>query len=373
MEPFSQISKKLSSSFNCARGASAYVVFWGHIYQLIIYPLYSNPYLKKLIFTASGYAVYVFFILSGFMIGCSAYKNISDNNFNYFDSKSFFKNRLLRLYPPLIFSLLLIIFISFLFYIFNEGKYTGSNIEIRWVNLLGNIFFLQSFFEELMAPKLNKPLWSLSYEFWFYILFGLITSLYFNKRRGNLLIITVCLILIASSDRAPQFFVGVTAWSLGAVFLVTLQNNLLYRFRNWIRAACSISILLWPFFFIENGLINYTIALLLFCVIFISIAWLLVATEVEDLIKTDSILYSFFENSAKYSYSFYIIHWPLIITISWVISFFIKEPIYQCSVTVLICLVMVPFIAKNAARVIENKQLIHSAYQSIVRTLLKRS
>jgi peptidoglycan/LPS O-acetylase OafA/YrhL len=107
-------------------------------------------------------AVILFFILSGFVIEYSFTKS-KDKSF-----KTYFLKRFLRIYLPLFCVYLLNYFI----YFFNKS----NTINIDWYNFIGNIFMLQDMSSlkpnVIATPFLgNLPLWSLSYEWWFYMLY----------------------------------------------------------------------------------------------------------------------------------------------------------------------------------------------------------
>jgi len=99
-------------------------------------------------------AVLVFFVLSGFLVGGKSIIRIREHKF---DIKSYALDRSVRIFLPLIGSLLFIIPI-----------YLICDIKINMLQWLGNLLQLQGIF---VAP-VTGPLWSLSYEAWFYILFG---------------------------------------------------------------------------------------------------------------------------------------------------------------------------------------------------------
>lgn len=91
-------------------------------------------------------AVYIFFILSGFLVGGKAIKRIQNKTF---DVLSYTIDRSVRILLPLVPALLIT-------YIANSiiGEYYSI-----W-DYIGNLFSLQNIF----VPPVNGVLWSLSYE-----------------------------------------------------------------------------------------------------------------------------------------------------------------------------------------------------------------
>lgn len=147
------------------RGLAALYVFFHHY----VHCNTSLTYLHKF-FVFGQTAVMIFMILSGFVIFYSVSKSPT------LSIRDFLKRRLRRIYPAFILVLLL-------------GWLIKSMAEHRWVsieplNLLGNLLMLQDKQHPYVwfLPYLgNSPLWTMSYEWWFYILF--VPVFYFLKQR----------------------------------------------------------------------------------------------------------------------------------------------------------------------------------------------
>jgi peptidoglycan/LPS O-acetylase OafA/YrhL len=109
-------------------------------------------------------AVILFFLLSGFVI----YYATSSPNHGPLSIRDYLIHRTRRIYPLLIISLMAA-YIS-------ASIAAGTMVPVMWPNLMQNIFMMQ----DVSALKRgvwadtyygNSPLWSLSYEWWFYLLF----------------------------------------------------------------------------------------------------------------------------------------------------------------------------------------------------------
>lgn len=88
---------------------------------------------------------------------------------------------------------------------------------LSWDVLLGNILFLQDI---AVAPfGTNGPLWSLAYEFWFYIWFPAII-LSWRRRRVSPFLLAIGLAWIA-----PHMVVGFGCWLCGAVLYRTSRTR----------------------------------------------------------------------------------------------------------------------------------------------------
>lgn len=141
------------------RGFAALYVVLFHTFPQKIYLLGINV---GVLFRFGSEAVIVFFVLSGFVINYS-FKKSKDKSF-----KQYFIRRFVRLYIPLIFIFLL----GYLIKSYSEGTLADP----EWNNLFGNLFMLQDVISQkpnVISPTYmgNGVLWSLSYEWWFYMFF----------------------------------------------------------------------------------------------------------------------------------------------------------------------------------------------------------
>ena len=176
-----------SIHLDAIRGAAALLVFWSHVRALFFVPFGSvlRPnVLTRALYFLDGFghaSVMVFFVLSGFLISSSVFRSLETKRWSW---GWYAQNRLTRLYVVLIPALLLCALWDHLgMRLFGlDGVYGGSR---HYSNILpgnisplssagiwfGNLFFLQT----ILVPTLGSdaPLWSLSFEFWYYLLFPL--------------------------------------------------------------------------------------------------------------------------------------------------------------------------------------------------------
>jgi peptidoglycan/LPS O-acetylase OafA/YrhL len=120
-----------------------------------------------LLFRFGPEAVIVFFVLSGFVIKYT-FERSADKSFKYY-----FIRRFIRLYIPLFF----IYVLGYLLKCYNAGELANP----EWGNLLGNLFMLQDVISQkpnvISAAYMgNGVLWSLSYEWWFYMLYYVLAT-----------------------------------------------------------------------------------------------------------------------------------------------------------------------------------------------------
>ena len=154
--------KKHFLALDALRGFAAVYVF---LYHAKVIPLFGQE------------TVILFFVLSGFLIYHTTHSGNRPSAWVYLG------HRARRIYP---------IFLVALFAAYVSACIIAQQLQpANWFNLLENIFMLQGlvgWMGDLWAPAYwgNSPLWSLSFEWWFYMLF-----------------IPLC--LVSSADRKVQF------------------------------------------------------------------------------------------------------------------------------------------------------------------------
>ena len=139
---------------------------------------------------ANGLFVHFFFTLSGFVMYLNYYNKFIDAN----SVKIFLKKRFLRLYPLHFLFLIIFLIIELSKYLI-EIKYgvVANNSAFSVNNLktfLGNVFLIQTFFD---VNTYNTPSWSISAEYYTYMLFALIL---FCLNKNNLIILISLLFIL---------------------------------------------------------------------------------------------------------------------------------------------------------------------------------
>ncbi|MCL8000042.1 acyltransferase [Brucella sp. 21LCYQ03] len=137
-----------------------------------------------------------FFVLSGYVIAL----NYADRLSSASDIGRFQKRRFWRLYPLHFFTLLIFLGIECLKYIFEQRTSIVANTAAFSTNdgdaLLANLFLLQGVI--LNKTTFNAPSWSISVEFWTYLLFALLVARFrFTATLCLLIVLTAGLTLIA--------------------------------------------------------------------------------------------------------------------------------------------------------------------------------
>lgn len=152
----------MTNQFNFLRFFAAFLVFYGHGFVLIGQP--HNAILDHTI------GLHMFFAISGYLISMSWDKEPK--------LLPFFKKRILRIFPALIFVVLFSVFVLGSIFTTHElGEYFSNEyVYIYLKNIFLHIsYYLPGVFEHNPVPNaVNGSLWSLPAEFMMYILVAVI-------------------------------------------------------------------------------------------------------------------------------------------------------------------------------------------------------
>lgn len=175
-----------SAHLDLIRALAAWAVMWGHVrghFFVEFQDVEGKNLLVRILYFLTGYprqAVMVFFVLSGFLISSSVIHSFVSARWSW---REYAINRSSRLYVVLIPGLLLgfvwdklgsTLFSATGFYS-HRLAYFGAGIAQQQLSpaiFIGNLFFLQTIFCPTFGT--NDPLWSLANEFWYYALFPLV-------------------------------------------------------------------------------------------------------------------------------------------------------------------------------------------------------
>lgn len=175
--------------FNAVRGIAALEVCASHLrsFLFVNYPAVARPTaLDRLFYFGTGLgheAVVIFFVMSGWLVGGSVWRQQREGRFSWRDYAT---ARLTRLWVVLIPALLWTAAVDHIGMSLSGGYgYDGSQIgvsssgpgndsplDLSATAFAGNAFFLQTILVPVFGT--NGPLWSLAYEFWYYAVFPLV-------------------------------------------------------------------------------------------------------------------------------------------------------------------------------------------------------
>jgi peptidoglycan/LPS O-acetylase OafA/YrhL len=296
------LTKTTSLTFDILRLIAALTVVYFHCFELWFPKNHSfYPFFSEL----AHFAVIIFFVLSGYLIGYTT----KNNNRGL---RKYFVARFSRLYSVLIPVLFITYGIEQLIGII--GYDTSNMVMSRGWSLpryiLSGLFMNEVWFFSA-APPINAPLWSLSFEFWFYIIFGF--WFFSKKNEWKLKILLVLSMLIAGPkiiSMLPIWLCGMLAFKIkklnfksSLIPFILLILALLYLVLFYMPALPSV-MGKEPLFFAGQFLKDWVLGALL-GVLF----WLLPLTNTFQK-STQSIMK--FRKIADLTYTIYLIHLPLL-------------------------------------------------------------
>ena len=257
------------------RGCAALWVVLFHfrndIYEATNYLDQFKPILNR------GYfGVDLFFCLSGFILGYVYLSNYLENRLSRSRIvKDFFIKRFARLYPVYLSTTVAAYLLYFLAIISGHEFHTNSSSNFSALNLAKNLFGVQAW---AGSASLNGPSWSVSVEFFAYLVFPIVVF-YFLKtnelllRKGLILFLSSFVIYVLSHNQIiklnPQlmqalseFFMGLAAYIFVRFLKPTLKTVLFLR-------ALTTFLLIIVLYSIENsaylGLTTPILLLILIC------------------------------------------------------------------------------------------------------------
>ncbi|MGR5177886.1 acyltransferase family protein [Vibrio mediterranei] len=225
----------LHLAFDYLRGLSAIIVFLGHfrsIFMPSFHELSSVSVFTAMFYFITGFgheAVIFFFFLSGYFIASVVERDFSLKKFIWRD---YLVKRFLRFQVILLPALLLTYILDTIALSYSSGYHHGDligyatpkdTVNTSFQNFLVNILSLQAIVGEAFGS--NSPLWSLSYEFVYYLMYPVLFVFYKDKRYF-LIGLTIFIMAII----APAVITLLPCWLLGCAFYYyrTTQSTMLF-------------------------------------------------------------------------------------------------------------------------------------------------
>jgi peptidoglycan/LPS O-acetylase OafA/YrhL len=260
-------------------------------------------------FRGSGIFVDFFFVLSGFVLTHSYGFN------NHLTLKPFIVARFFRLYPLHLFMLAIFIVLELAkLAAFNYGGLVFTNEPFSGDNaiheILPNLLLLQSWLPFTSSLSFNYPSWSISIEYYIYLLF-FITLTLFKKIKiiAWFLILLIMLLLIETSVSTHK----IEALKGLACFFGGALTYILYKNFNGIKISPTFGsvieiLLILIVVYIAQAEFSYRaiIAIPLFCLTVLVFAF-------ESGFLTKPLKLPLFQTMGKLSYSIYMIHAAILI------------------------------------------------------------
>jgi peptidoglycan/LPS O-acetylase OafA/YrhL len=329
-------------SLDAIRGLAALIVVFCH-WQFFCYkdfavadvpmaqmPLPAYRYLS-IIYTQAPFAVDLFFLLSGFIFFWFYADKIANRETNF---SHFFTYRFTRLYPVHLVTLIAIAFLQFAMIRAMGHPFIVQNND-PWHFVL-NLLVIQTWgFDSTPAfSGFNAPSWSVSVEFFLYLLFFIVSYARLQHRKGFLLGIIVMAAIIQAFY--PMLGQGIYSFYLGA---------LLFHLYNWLskrpnalqltNVVAVIALLLWTlgvteyfFSYIRQAAMHFMHVLIpgktdafdtrlfdlarnTYVRTFISPATVLLLAMLET--TRGSLRVKWMQQLGNISYALYLVHFPLMV------------------------------------------------------------
>lgn len=331
MTPKPLLNESQSGFLDFARGSAALIVLFAHIQQVLINPYWyphqsiDAPVHWVLYRHIGSFGVMVFFALSGFLIFLSIFNNLEKSEWGTFDARKFLISRLVRLYPPLLFSLVVCIasiaIVSAFGLTSKEAFTTGNELYLARNHIafnaseyLGSIFFLNNMVTGFSSPVVNGPLWSLAQEFWFYMVAATFTLAWFSRwALIPVFFVASFLVIYANSF----WYYGFLVWSFGALsgWLFLVGGKKVMVLLNMV--LVTISLLVW-LYALSSSVGDYyfnnrqKFAFGVFVAMSLPLILRLVSRKSRCL---GGFISTFVRNASKYAYTLYLIHFPILIVV----------------------------------------------------------
>lgn len=251
----------------------------------------------------------VFFVLSGYLMA---------QLYNPERKLDFFKRRAKRLLPAYLSTIFLTILVGFFTLIPSDFKQLVNQIKAS-LFLIPNLYFWNqdSYFTSIQFnPLLN--LWSLGVEFQFYFFIPIIASVFLKSKKSLLIICVIslisCFLVLTISPKTSFFILPLRLWEFLIGYLVfkynsatTRASNLHLVFKRLIPFAILVFLILPIDVYANSVYFGHPGVLVILVVMFTAYSLSL------NFSKNTRLWNLIFEKIGDYSYSIYLVHFPIIV------------------------------------------------------------
>ena len=290
-----------------ARAIAAVMVVISHAVQIIWLPVHGlGTWTHRLNSFLSDTAVIVFLVLSGYFISASIVANVTRNG--RFNALEYAVSRCLRIYPPLVFAILLSVVLYLVMMVFSMPGVRGSlafavdKYVAREVIHVSVADAVNSIVMRDGLLLINGPLWSLYLEVKLYVLAGLLAFTAIGLRRRQSLVAAIALSLVvawlASMMIARPHWFYAAWWCVGALLFLAGSSGASVRLLSLLACAACLAVIL---LLTEIGVARE--AGRVTAVIVLAYAMFFRWTAGERITRA----------IAEYSFTLYLVHFPILI------------------------------------------------------------
>lgn len=314
--PFGQT--RASVWLDLLRGVAALLVLGEHWRNIFFVDYRQLPHKRLLwapmyLLTAAGHqAVVIFFVLSGFLISGSIFRMLAGGRWN---ATRYAIHRLVRLWVVLLPGLVLCAVLDACGVWLHRapGLYGGRELGhqttdvmplLTWKVFFGNLFFVQG----IRVPTFGSDgsLWSLSYEFWFYVLFPLAVFVLLGVSLWRRLLCGL-LFMVCAWFAGSHVFYAFPIWLLG----VPVAHLRAPDFSRWARATTTVFYFVLVFLAARMPLwAGWPADVLVGCATALFI-WVLLTDRAEARPRAQGTRAS--RALARFSYTLYVVHTPILV------------------------------------------------------------
>lgn len=353
------------------RGVCAFVVVIAHAWQIFLLPLGIAPAMMDVLAGFAVWSVATFFLLSGMMIAFSLQRRTGGRSFDF---PAYLWARVIRIFPVLYLGIavtLLVVLIIQMFGLYGAENYklpsdvimTRERASVEWTNLLLSLTLTYNLIPGDVL-SFNGPLWSLSYEFWMYVLAGLLWLAHVRRQRwAAIAAVALMVAMLAAPPSTLPFWLVWIVW--GGGFFAGLRWSSLQKIaplRIGLVALCLVGVMLvlgksetlhylrWSYGSFKAQLIYAAMSGILLC-------GLVILLRRPALGGTSG---SYLSRLGSYSYTLYIVHFPLM----WLVFSCLRMTILpygflgHLALAILAILLSLCF-ASISSRIFENRPLLN--------------
>jgi peptidoglycan/LPS O-acetylase OafA/YrhL len=287
------------------RGVFALLVVFHHLHVV-------GAFIELPFFLKAEILLNFFFVLSGFVLAHSYGLKPQ------LDFKRFVVSRLFRLYPLHVVMLLVFVLFELVRWAAYEKGFTLNNVPFTGLfdpsEILPNLLLLQAWTPLTETMSFNYPSWSISIEFYIYLLFGGLCLLSLRSRFLMFACVAVVAFTMIFTENEPLVWRAMLGLSCFFAGNITYLAYLMVRDRfvpvRWLMTVLEVGLIYATYWMVMNEFSDRSaIASLMFCVLVLVFAF--EAGLVSAFLKT-----AVFRLLGKLSYSIYMTHAALVFCLS---------------------------------------------------------